>query len=123
MRQWDLNLWSDSTSPTATAVWDFELPIGRVKHGVSLDFGATESLPPQQVRHEFLFRILCHTMIDSLPAIALREAAENMADILRFYYPTPARLPKGSVSAQLPKLQGRIGTPQKPTPFYLPEEP
>ena len=119
MKQWDLNLWTDSTSPIATAGWNFELQSGRVKHDVSLDFGVTEITTSLEVQREFVYRVLCHVMIDNLPTAALQEAAEDIADLLQIHYTTPAQLPKGSVSVQLPKLQGRIGKAQKPKPFHL----
>jgi hypothetical protein len=106
-------------SPT-TVGWVYAVPHGQLRHELSLDVEGTESIPVEALRTEFLYRMLCYRLVDVLPREALREAAENIADILRLYLPWPGRAKK--LPPAFPRLQGTLASPQPRKPLHFSTE-
>ena len=77
----------------------------------------------QKQVHEFMYRALCHAFIDSLPAVALEEIAECIADNYERHVVRPrwrAALPAATTSPQ--RLQGRLGPVKQRPAFHLGDE-
>ena len=123
MKRCDLSQYHEPapTSPTTTVGWVYAHPLGQLKHEVAFDLNATTSVSPEVYRTEFVFRILCHALIDSLPIIALKDAAENLGDLTRQYMPRATTI-RALPTSSTPKLQGRLGSPQQRRPLRFPEE-
>ena len=122
--QWSLTLCPPErvpTSATATAAWTTGSPIGQLTHELSVTFAGTECVPMESQGREFVYRAICHAMLDGLPVAALQEVAECIADSYNQHILKPwwrAALP----AAQTPRLQGRLAPAKQRQPFHLGDE-
>jgi hypothetical protein len=109
---------------TAAATWTIGSPIGETQHAISMTFTSTERDLIKKHFHEFMYRALCHALIDGLPAVALEEIAECIADNYDRHVVRPhwiAALPAASsVSPQ--RLSGRLGAVKQRPTFHLGDE-
>jgi hypothetical protein len=77
---------------------------------------ATESHAPST---DLWWKLACHFMIDRMPYVALREAAESLHEIAQFHHDRiPAELPRIPSST----VRGRIVSTEIQPPFELSEE-
>jgi hypothetical protein len=92
-----------------------------VKHELSVTFTGTEVDVMETQLREFMYRAICHAVIDALPVAALEEVADCIADNYNRHLLKPwwrAALPP----APSQRMQGRLG-PAKPRPvFHLGDE-
>lgn len=102
---WAHRAFSEGLMFQPTATWVYSLPHGSLRHEVSFDLG-TESVPVEAARMEFLYRVLCHALVDRLPANALVDAAENLADVFRLHHQISL---KARALPTPPRMQGRLG--------------
>jgi hypothetical protein len=73
--------------------------------------------------HEFMYRALCHAFIDGLPAVALEEIAECIADNYDRHVVRPrwrAAVPPTPTSPQ--RIAGRLGAVKQRPAFHLGDE-
>ena len=88
-----------------------------------MTFTGTERELIKNRLHEFMYRALCHAFIDGLPAVALEDIAECIADNYDRHVVRPrwrAALPPASASPQ--RVPGRLGAVKPPPAFHLGDE-
>lgn len=90
---------------------------------MSMTFTGTEREAIKKQFHDFMYRALCHAFIDALPAMALEEIAECVADNYDRHVARPrwiAALASPSTTPQ--RLPGRLGAVKQRPVFHLGDE-
>lgn len=119
---WVLNYWDDvrTALPTANVTWNAGTSFGGLRHDLTFAYGTnTQSL--ERLHEEVIYRVICHALLDALPAAALAEAAESIADIYR-HYQAKTR-PKELAKRASTNFTGRLGTKVERPQVRFSEEP
>lgn len=112
----------DRLADTSTSRFDFswseDLPGVTLSHFIRLDFQETTEVPAINLRQTFQ-RLVCHILVDRLPADGLGELCESIADVYEFYIARPKQI---QTSSQPQQIKVKIGkTYERPT-FKINEE-
>jgi hypothetical protein len=92
-----------------------------MQHHVTMRLDGTTTVPVEWQYREFVYRAICHALLDGLELPALQEVAESIVDAYRAQNLPVAKRSFVSVVTP-PRIHGKLGAPKRRPSFHLGDE-